>query len=222
MLKMRGGSNDAGMDVAETADKLLERVAAYLPDTAIGLILDAYHFAGRSHDGQTRKSGEPYIAHPLENRHLPVRTAPGRTNHRRLAAPRCSRGLRGAAGRTFPPFRPRNRQAGRRRHQADPPGQPHPRPAETPSPAAPTTPIVSTPKASAKMLVSMAEDIRVVLIKLADRMHQYANFGRPAPGKAPPHFPGNSGYLFPTGPSPRHLGNQVAIGGYGLSPPGRR
>ncbi len=38
----------------------------YLPEDATGLIEAAYAFADRCHDGQLRKSGEPYIAHPLE------------------------------------------------------------------------------------------------------------------------------------------------------------
>ena len=30
------------------------------------LVLKAYNFANKNHEGQLRKSGEPYIIHPLE------------------------------------------------------------------------------------------------------------------------------------------------------------
>lgn len=45
---------------------LLERVRNYLPEDRIELIADAYEFAKSSHDGQMRRTGDPYISHPLE------------------------------------------------------------------------------------------------------------------------------------------------------------
>ncbi len=45
---------------------LLERVRTYLPEDRIELIADAYEFAESSHDGQMRRTGDPYISHPLE------------------------------------------------------------------------------------------------------------------------------------------------------------
>ena len=45
---------------------LLERVRAYLPEDRLRLIGDAYEFAEASHDGQMRRTGDPYISHPLE------------------------------------------------------------------------------------------------------------------------------------------------------------
>ena len=38
---------------------------AYLDDTHIEAVNKAFHFAEDAHTGQTRKSGEPYISHPL-------------------------------------------------------------------------------------------------------------------------------------------------------------
>lgn len=37
----------------------------YHPSADISLIEKAYHVARDAHEGQTRKSGEPYIVHPL-------------------------------------------------------------------------------------------------------------------------------------------------------------
>ena len=38
---------------------------SYLDDEDIKLIDKAYHFAKEKHDGQRRRTGEPYIIHPL-------------------------------------------------------------------------------------------------------------------------------------------------------------
>ena len=45
---------------------LLGRVRTYLPQDRVGLIADAYAFADESHQGQMRRTGDPYISHPLE------------------------------------------------------------------------------------------------------------------------------------------------------------
>lgn len=47
-------------------DTLIQRVLAYYPQADTKLISDAYDFATRAHAGQRRASGEPYIIHPLE------------------------------------------------------------------------------------------------------------------------------------------------------------
>ncbi|WP_130836936.1 RelA/SpoT family protein [Lachnoclostridium sp. Marseille-P6806] len=44
---------------------LIERVRRYHPSDDISLIEKAYHVADKAHEGQLRKSGEPYIIHPL-------------------------------------------------------------------------------------------------------------------------------------------------------------
>ena len=44
---------------------LLEATARYLPPEKVELIKSAYDFAAKAHEGQTRKSGEPFIEHPL-------------------------------------------------------------------------------------------------------------------------------------------------------------
>lgn len=44
---------------------LLERAAAYLKPNDLVRVREAYDFADQAHYGQVRKSGEPYILHPL-------------------------------------------------------------------------------------------------------------------------------------------------------------
>lgn len=44
---------------------ILARVTAYHPNADVELIRRAYVFSARAHQGQVRKSGEPYLSHPL-------------------------------------------------------------------------------------------------------------------------------------------------------------
>lgn len=45
---------------------ILEEVSLYIPDGNLDLIKKAYIFSARAHKGQVRLSGEPYLSHPLE------------------------------------------------------------------------------------------------------------------------------------------------------------
>ncbi len=45
---------------------ILDRVATYHPDPDLDLIKKAYVYSAKVHQGQIRKSGEPYLVHPLE------------------------------------------------------------------------------------------------------------------------------------------------------------
>lgn len=47
-------------------DQLLEKAAEYMSDEDIALIEQAYDFANKAHEGQFRKSGEAYIIHPVK------------------------------------------------------------------------------------------------------------------------------------------------------------
>ncbi len=47
-------------------ENILEKVRAYQPDGDLELLRRAYVFSAREHRGQLRKSGEPYLIHPLE------------------------------------------------------------------------------------------------------------------------------------------------------------
>ena len=45
---------------------ILDRVSSYNPDADLELVERAYVYSARIHDGQIRLSGEPYLSHPLE------------------------------------------------------------------------------------------------------------------------------------------------------------
>ena len=45
---------------------ILQSIKAYSPEANVSLIEQAFHFAKKMHTGQKRASGEPYFIHPLE------------------------------------------------------------------------------------------------------------------------------------------------------------
>ena len=49
----------------ELYSDVIDRVRKYHPSDDISLIEKGYEVAKRAHEGQKRKSGEPYIIHPL-------------------------------------------------------------------------------------------------------------------------------------------------------------
>ena len=48
-----------------TLSDLLDKASSYLSEDRLQLVEQAYDFAAAQHEGQVRKSGEPYIEHPL-------------------------------------------------------------------------------------------------------------------------------------------------------------
>ena len=44
---------------------LLDTLESYLSEDQIGEIAKAYEFGAAAHEGQSRKTGEPYITHPV-------------------------------------------------------------------------------------------------------------------------------------------------------------
>jgi guanosine-3',5'-bis(diphosphate) 3'-pyrophosphohydrolase len=49
-----------------TAEQVFEQASCYLSEKDVEFIKKAYEFANRAHRGQYRKSGEPYIIHPIQ------------------------------------------------------------------------------------------------------------------------------------------------------------
>ncbi|HWU90256.1 MAG TPA: bifunctional (p)ppGpp synthetase/guanosine-3',5'-bis(diphosphate) 3'-pyrophosphohydrolase [Kofleriaceae bacterium] len=46
-------------------DQIISELAGYHPHADLPMVRRAYQFAAEAHDGQTRKSGDPYVTHPL-------------------------------------------------------------------------------------------------------------------------------------------------------------
>ncbi|HEX6995796.1 MAG TPA: bifunctional (p)ppGpp synthetase/guanosine-3',5'-bis(diphosphate) 3'-pyrophosphohydrolase [Gammaproteobacteria bacterium] len=65
-----GAIRERRLPVVRRADdhgfgELLTRLAAYLPEEDLEGVVEAHDFAAKAHEGQNRRSGEPYISHPI-------------------------------------------------------------------------------------------------------------------------------------------------------------
>jgi guanosine-3',5'-bis(diphosphate) 3'-pyrophosphohydrolase len=49
----------------EAVEGLVQKLKQYAPDADVALVQRAYEVAARAHDGQTRRSGEPYVTHSV-------------------------------------------------------------------------------------------------------------------------------------------------------------
>jgi guanosine-3',5'-bis(diphosphate) 3'-pyrophosphohydrolase len=142
-------------------NRLLEKAKEYLPPEKLKVVEEAYNFAAEKHQGQVRLSGEPFIEHPLQTAYI---LAELQLDSGSLAAAL----LHDIPEETGLPIEDIQQRFGpeiaRLVDGVTKLGKV--------SLAAPT-PIASETQAEnlRKMLVAMAEDLRVVFIKLADRLH---------------------------------------------------
>ena len=170
-----------GVEVKE-ANALLEKVSRYLPEDAIAQVEQAFLYAEECHDGQVRKSGEPYIVHPLQaasflaDLNLDCHTICAAVLHDVIEDCGVTYGdISDAFGHEVAKLvdgvtkltRMDYRLPGTDLHSAYTSDDPDKLYAES----------------LRKMLVAMAEDIRVVLIKLADRLHNMKTLDALPPAK---------------------------------------
>ncbi len=142
---------------AVTISSLIGKVAAYSPDGAEELIAEAYNVAHAAHRGQTRKSGEPFVYHPLATAgilaelRLDPTTIAAALLHDVLEDTGISKEeLGGKFGDELPEIVDGVTKLGHL-----PSGNLEEAQAES----------------LRKMIVAMSKDVRVIIIKLADRLH---------------------------------------------------
>ncbi len=136
---------------------ILDIIVEYNPDADLGLIDRAYIYSARVHDGQVRLSGEPYLSHPLEVAAILA--------HMKLDVESIAAGLLHDVIE--------DTHATREEIEAVfGPGIAHIVSGVTSlSLLTVTDKVVQQAESLRKMILAMADDIRVVLIKLADRLH---------------------------------------------------
>lgn len=138
-------------------DTLAERLSTYLATDQVNLVRRAYFYAEQAHDGQRRRSGEAYVTHPLAVANI---LADMHMDHQSLMAAMlhdviedtgiAKEALHSQFGETV---------------------------AELVDGVSKLTQMDFQTKAEAqaenfqKMAMAMARDIRVILVKLADRLH---------------------------------------------------
>ncbi|GLQ50305.1 bifunctional GTP diphosphokinase/guanosine-3',5'-bis(diphosphate) 3'-diphosphatase [Dyella flava] len=141
---------------------LKERIA-YLPEQHVARVLRAYEVGAVAHEGQMRKSGEPYITHPiavagiLAEMGMDAETIIAAILHDTLEDTSLSRtALAGEFGETVAELvdgvTKLDKMRFSSRQEAD-------------------------AESFRKMLLAMARDLRVILIKLADRLHNMRTLG---------------------------------------------
>ncbi|WP_290703314.1 RelA/SpoT family protein [Amphritea sp.] len=152
-----------------TVDALSDRLTEYLDLQQIKLVRRAYYYAEQAHDGQRRKSGEPYVTHPLSvasilaGMHMDHQSLMAAMLHDVIEDTAVSRdGLEGQFGQTV---------------------------ADIVDGVSKLTHLEFETRAEAqaenfqKMVLAMAVDIRVILVKLADRLHNMRTLGAMPPEK---------------------------------------
>ena len=150
------------------AGKLMELARGYLPEDKVALVKGAYEFAAKAHRGQLRKTGGPYLEHPLNaamilaELHLDAETLAAALLHDvpedcgvSLEEIEASFGL--PVVKLVDGVTKLNKLANRAR-------------------AGEAKSKVQAENLR-KMLLATAEDLRVVLIKLADRLHNMRTLG---------------------------------------------
>jgi len=143
--------------------RLIDTLKSYLPDEHLRQVMRAYEFGADAHDGQSRKSGEPYITHPvavaqeLADMHLDVQAITAAILHDVVEDTEAS-------------LDDIEEQFG---HEV----------AQLVDGVSKLDQIQFRSRAEAqaesfrKMMMAMIEDIRVILVKLADRLHNMQTLG---------------------------------------------
>jgi guanosine-3',5'-bis(diphosphate) 3'-pyrophosphohydrolase len=151
----------------EAIEVLLGKLRPYLPAEQIPTVQRAYHVGALAHDGQTRKSGEPYITHPLavagilaelgmDAETLCAAILHDALEDTQLARESISDEFGEAVAELVDGVTKLDKLSFRDRNEA-------------------------MAESFRKMLLAMARDLRVILIKLADRLHNMRTIGSMAP-----------------------------------------
>ena len=170
-------------------EDILDRIETYNPQTDQDLLRRAYVFSAREHLGQVRRSGEPYLVHPLNvaailtdmkaddvsivvgllhdvlEDTLTTRDAIAQQFGSEVAD--LVEGLTKISKFSY---------VSREEEQAE---------------------------TFRKMILAMVSDVRVVLVKLADRLHNMRTLAVPAGGPAAGDLPRDHGHLRPDRQPPR-------------------
>lgn len=154
---------------------LLERAGGYLPQEKLAMVEAAYQFALKAHQGQKRKSGGPYMEHPLETAslladlELDASTLVASLLHDvpedcGVPLSEIERNFGSEVKKLVDATTKLSKVAWRSSSETDVSQKRHGKRG-------------SQAEYLRRMLIAMAEDLRVVFIKLADRLHNMRTLG---------------------------------------------
>ena len=201
----------------ELYSDVIERVRRYHPSDDISLIEKGYAVAKKAHEGQKRKSGEPYIIHPLyvalilADLELDKETITAGLLHDVVEDTIMTKeGIEKEFGSDVALLVDGVTKLEKLKLSGDYKDK---------------TLVQQEEQARnlRKMFLAMAKDIRVILIKLADRLHnmrtqarrpppQYAHAGPHASREADPHRAGDARHLFAYRIQARNIQDQGGTG----------
>ncbi len=149
--------------------QLLNKLETYLPPAQVDRVRDAYEFGAAAHEGQKRLSGEPYIAHPvavadiLADLHMDAQTIIAAILHDVIedtatAKAEIAELFSAEVAELVDGVSKLDQLQFRSRAEAQ-------------------------AESFRKMLLAMVRDIRVVMVKLADRTHNMRTLGSVPPAK---------------------------------------
>ncbi|MYD96524.1 MAG: bifunctional (p)ppGpp synthetase/guanosine-3',5'-bis(diphosphate) 3'-pyrophosphohydrolase [Gammaproteobacteria bacterium] len=154
--------------VPATLDDLLATLGSYLPDDEVEAVERAYHFAETAHEGQFRRTGHQYITHPLA---VAAILADMRMDHQSIMAAVMHDVLEDTGVSKTKLAKSFGKEV-----------------AEIVDGVSKLATIFNT-RAEAqaenfqKMAMATARDLRVILVKLADRLHNMRTIGVMPPNK---------------------------------------
>lgn len=158
-------------------DSLIEKTSSYLSQDKVALIEKAADYAAKAHDGQFRLSGEPYFEHPLRvalilaDLQLDSVTIAAALLHDTiedcgLSLPQIEESFGSEVAKLVDGVTKLGKLT-----------------FKEPSPEAKRGQELRQAENLRKMLIAMAEDLRVVFIKLADRLHNMETLSALSPEK---------------------------------------
>jgi guanosine-3',5'-bis(diphosphate) 3'-pyrophosphohydrolase len=150
-------------------NSLLNKLEGYLKPEQVDQVREAYEFGAQAHEGQKRRSGEPYIAHPvavahiLADLHMDAQTLVAAILHDVIEdTPTVKDEVDARFGKEVADLvdgvSKLDHMQFRSREEAQ-------------------------AESFRKMLLAMVRDIRVIMVKLADRMHNMRTLGAMPPAK---------------------------------------
>ena len=150
--------------------ELVDKIRKYAPNADVSLVEKAYYFGKKAHEGQFRRSGEPYFIHPiavagiLSDMELDIETIVAGLLHDVVEDTEYTyEDIEKEFGKDVANLVDGVTKLGKIKYQSK---------EETQS------------ENLRKMFLAMAKDIRVILIKLADRLHNARTFKYLPPEKA--------------------------------------
>ena len=195
------------MNVQEKYQRLEDTVRQYNPGANFDLIHAAFVYAEAHHRGQNRKDGSPFITHPLavaqivaQELHLDSESIAAALLHDTIED---TDATHEDIARTFSPTI-----------------------ADIVEGVSKLTRVQAASKAEEqmenlrKMLLAMSKDIRVILIKMADRLHNMRTMEYQTPEKQKREISGDHGDLCPHCPPPGNAEVEVGAGGSEPEVPG--